>query len=132
MTRPFHDKRVVELALAIPEDLYVKNGRNRYLACKALKDIYPREFQTRWRRNDDPIPDFQRLIKSVEPQLLKEVARLEKVDGLADYVDFAKIRALLGQRGPADHNSGWEQETHLAVNGLHAARYVEWIRRNNR
>ncbi len=45
LTRPFHDKRVVELALAVPQDLYVKNGRNRYLACAALKDIYPREFQ---------------------------------------------------------------------------------------
>lgn len=73
LTRPFHDKRVVELALAIPQDLYVKNGRNRYLACAALKDIYPREFQTRWRRNDDEIPDFQRMAKSIEPQLLAEI-----------------------------------------------------------
>jgi asparagine synthase (glutamine-hydrolysing) len=48
LTRPFHNKRVVELALPIPEELYVKNGRNRYLACVALKDIYPPEFQTRW------------------------------------------------------------------------------------
>ena len=58
LTRPFHDKRVVELALAIPEELYVKNGRNRYLACMALKDIYPPEYQTRWRKNDDEIPGF--------------------------------------------------------------------------
>ena len=42
LTRPFHDKRVVELALAVPQELYVKNGRNRYLACAALKNVYPR------------------------------------------------------------------------------------------
>jgi asparagine synthase (glutamine-hydrolysing) len=132
LTRPFHDKRVVELALAIPQDLYVKNGRNRYLACAALKDIYPREFQTRWRKNDDEIPDFQRMAKSIEPQLLADIARMEKSNRLAAYVDFAKIRSLLAARGPEDHNSGWEQETQLALHGYLIARYVEWFRRDNR
>ena len=132
MTRPFHDKRVVELALAIPQDLYVKNGRNRYLACAALKDIYPREYQTRWRRNDDEIPDFQRMAKSIEPQVLAEIARLEKSDSLSRLIDFGKIRRLLAARGPDDHNSGWEQETQLALGGFLTARYVEWFRRGNR
>ncbi len=132
LTRPFHDKRVVELSLAIPQDLYVKNGRNRYLACAALKDVYPREFQTRWRMNDDEIPDFQRMVKSLEPQLLAEIARMEKSEKLAGYIDFAKIRRLLAVRGPDDHNSGWEQETQLAVHGFLVARYLEWFRRDNR
>jgi asparagine synthase (glutamine-hydrolysing) len=132
LTRPFHDKRVVELALAIPQDLYVKHGRNRYLACAALKDIYPAEFQARWRKNDDEIPDFQRMAKSIEPQLLADIARMEKSDTLSRYIDFAKIRALLAARGPDDHNSGWEQETQLALRGFVAARYLEWFGQRNR
>ena len=132
LTRPFHDKRVVELALAIPQELYVKNGRNRYLACAALEDVYPREFQTRWRKNDDEVPDFQRMAKSIEPQLLADIARMEKSDKLAGYVDFPKIRRLLAARGPEAHNSGWEQETQLALQGYLVARYVEWFRRENR
>ncbi len=131
LTRPFHDKRVVELALAIPQELYVKNGRNRYLACAALKDVYPREFQTRWRKNDDQIPDFQRMAKSIEPQLLADMARMERSEKLASLVDFAKIRRLLAARGPDDHNSGWEQETQLALHGYQVARYIEWFRRDN-
>ena len=132
LTRPFHDKRVVELALAVPQDLYVKNGRNRYLACTALKDVYPREFQTRWRKNDDEIPDFQRMAKSIEPQLLAEIARMEQSEKLGGYIDFAKIRRLLAARGPDDHNSGWEQETQLALRGYLVARFIEWFRRDNR
>jgi hypothetical protein len=31
-TQPFHDERVVEFGLAIPEALYFKNGKTRYLA----------------------------------------------------------------------------------------------------
>jgi asparagine synthase (glutamine-hydrolysing) len=132
LTRPFHDKRVVELALAIPQDLYVKNGRNRYLACAALRDIYPREFQNRWRKNDDEIPDFQRMAKSVEPQLLDDIARMEQSEKLSRMIDFTKIRTLLAARGPDDHNSGWEQETQLALSGFLLARYVQWFRRDNR
>ncbi len=133
LTRPFHDKRVVELALAIPEELYVKNGRNRYLACMALKDLYPKEFQTRWRMNDDEIPDFQRMAKSIEPQILADIARMEKSEMLTRYIDFGKIRRLLKARPTADdHNSGWEQETLLALGGYLTARYIEWVRRDNR
>jgi asparagine synthase (glutamine-hydrolysing) len=132
VTRPFHDKRVVELALAIPQDLYVKNGRNRYLACAALRDVYPAEFQTRWRKNDDEIPDFQRMAKSIEPEILAEVKRMERSDDIAQYVDFAKIRRLLAAREPDDHNSGWEEETQRALRGFVVARYLKWFRRHNR
>ncbi len=132
LTRPFHDKRVVELALAIPEELYVKNGRNRYLAGMALKDLYPPEFQARWRKNDDEIPDFQRMAKSIEPQILADIARMEKSEVLTRYIDFGKIRRLLAARPTAeDHNSGWEQETLLALGGYLTARYIEWVRRDN-
>jgi len=132
LTRPFHDKRVVELALAIPQDLYVKQGRNRYLACAALKDIYPAEFQARWRKNDDEIPDFQHMAKSIEPQVLTEIARMENSESLTRFIDFAKIRTLLAARGPDEHNSGWEQETQLALHGFVVARYLEWFQQRNR
>lgn len=130
-TQPFYDKRVVELALAVPLDLHVRNGRNRYLACRALVDLYPPEFQTRWRMNDDQIPDFQHLIKSGESQILTEIARMEKSEALSRYVDFGKIRHLLAARGPDDHNSGWEQETQVAISTLASARFIEWFRGYN-
>ncbi|HEX4410329.1 MAG TPA: asparagine synthase-related protein [Xanthobacteraceae bacterium] len=131
LTRPFHDKRVVEFALAIPQDLYVKNGRTRYLACASLRDIYPPEFQSRWRKNDDVIPDFQRMVKSVEPKIFAEIAEMERSTHLGNYVDFQKIRTLLAARGSEDHNSGWEQETQLAVHGFLVARYVNWFWQSN-
>ena len=72
------------------------------------------------------------MAKSIEPQLLTEIARLEKSENLSRMIDFAKIRTLLAARGPDDHNSGWEQETQLALSGFMTARYVEWFRRFNR
>jgi asparagine synthase (glutamine-hydrolysing) len=132
LTRPFYDKRVVELALAIPQDLYVKNGRNRYLACAALKDVYPREFQARSRQNDDRIPDFEEMTKAIEPQLVAEVARMEKSEALSRYVDFAAVRRLLAARGADDRKPGWEVPMLNALHGILFARYIEWFEGHNR
>lgn len=97
-----------------------------------MADIFPPEFQTRWRRNDDEIPDFQRMTKSIEPQLLAEIARMERSEMLCRYFDFENIRKLMAARGPDDHNSGWEPETQSALQGFVSARYVEWFSRQNR
>ena len=131
LSRPFHDKRVVELAAAIPQELYVKNGRNRYLACAALRDVYPPEFQTRWRKNDDEIPDFQRIVKTAEPQLLAEIDRMQRSEELRRYVDFDNIRHLLAARDADDHNSGWEPETQRAIASFTHARFLDWTARRN-
>jgi len=73
------------------------------------------------------------MAKSVEPQILADIDRMEKSETLARYIDFGKIRRLLAARPTADdHQSGWEQETQLALAGYLTARYIEWARRDNR
>ena len=131
LSRPFHDRRVVELALAIPPDLYVRNGCDRYLARTALGDVYPAEFQRRGRANDDPFPDFQLAVERARPALLADLDRMQQSGSLTAMIDFAKLRSLLAAVQPGDHRSGWEQETHSALNAYCVARYVEWFRRDN-
>lgn len=132
LTRPFHDKRVVELALAIPPELYVRDGRDRYLAKIALRDIYPKEFQTRGRRNDSGAPDFLRIVKRIEPRILAEIAEMETSEKLTRYIDFVKLRRLLAARGPDDHESGFEWDTIQAVRVVLLARFIRWFEGYNR
>ncbi len=124
-TQPFHDKRVVELALAIPEHLHVKNGRDRHLARLALADIYPPEFQSRGRANDSLIPDFEQMMARATPQFDTEIARLEQDKHLAKLFDFPRMRAMLAPR------SSEVAMRHAARTFLHA-RFAEWHRRDNR
>jgi asparagine synthase (glutamine-hydrolysing) len=131
ITRPFHDKRVVEFALAVPENLYVRDGWNRYLARVAMKDLYPPEFAKRWRRNDDEAPDFHRTVKQVEGVIGAQLDRMKAGSVVPRYVDLDRIRELLAARSIEDHNSGWEQETQVAMRGLLLARFVEWFPPNN-
>jgi asparagine synthase (glutamine-hydrolysing) len=131
-TQPFHDKRVVELGLAIPEELYVKTGRTRYLAREALKDLYPPEYQDRAPGSDDMGPDFLMMAKRVEPRVLAEIDRMEKAGYLSRYFDFPRMRAMLTRRSIEQHRSGNEYDTRQAQLAFLAARYVEWFRRDNR
>jgi len=130
-TQPFHDKRVVELALAIPARFWTRGGRERYLARQALKDLYPPEFQTRGRGNDDLVPDFLAMVKSVEPQILAHIARMETGGRMAHIFDFPRMRQMLTRRSAADHRSGSEYDTHQAVQTFMQARFIEWFGGSN-
>ncbi len=130
-TQPFHDKRVIELALAIPARFWTRGGRERYLARQALKDLYPVEFQTRGKGNHDLVPDFLAMVKSVEPEILAHIDRMEAAGKLDHIFDFPRMRRMLSRRSVADHRSGSEYDTHQAVQTFMQARFIEWFRGGN-
>ena len=130
-TQPFHDMRVVELGLAIPEEFSVKNGRTRYLARAALKDLYPPEYQDRPPGSDDLGPDFLMMAKLIEPRVLAEIDRMEKAGRLSRYFDFPRMRAMLTRRTVEQHASGNEYDTRQAMLAFLVARYIEWFRGDN-
>jgi asparagine synthase (glutamine-hydrolysing) len=124
-TQPYHDKRVVELALAIPEQLHVRDGRDRHLARLALADVYPPEFARRGRENDPLIPDFVPMAARIAPQMLAEIDRLENNPRLARLFDFVRMRRMLA---PGAHETALRH----AVRAFLHARFVEWQDRGNR
>ena len=130
-TQPFHDKRVVELGLAIPEELYFKNGRTRHLARTALRDLYPPEYQERLPGNDSVVPNFLQMAKRVEPRVLAEIDRMESGGRLSQYFDFPRLRAMLTRRDAGQHANGAETDTHQAMYAFLVARYIEWFRGDN-
>jgi asparagine synthase (glutamine-hydrolysing) len=130
-SQPFHDKRVVELALAIPEMLHVRNGRDRYLARVALSDLYPPEYQTRGSANDDLITDFPAMAERAKPRLLSEIARMQQNARLSAMFDFPRMsRMLSGADGRRLDNRNEAAARHAIRTFLHA-RFVEWFQRDN-
>jgi asparagine synthase (glutamine-hydrolysing) len=128
LTQPFHDKRVVELALAIPEDLYFQDGRPRHLARTALADLYPPEFAAPPPGNIPFIADYAEMIERIRPQLMAEVERLEQRPRLAAYVDFRRLRALLA---PAGRGGAAGPRLRQGARALLAASWVDAVWRDN-
>jgi asparagine synthase (glutamine-hydrolysing) len=130
LTRPFHDKRVLEFGLAIPEDLYVKNGLNRYLARLALTDVYPREFQTRGRRNEGVLSDDLAILNMATPELLAEADRLANNPKLSGYFDFERVQRLLSLPGP-NRRGPTTGIKFAAMNAVLTARFIDWFSPSN-
>jgi asparagine synthase (glutamine-hydrolysing) len=131
LTQPYHDKRVVEFALAIPERLIFRDGRDRWLARRALADVLPHEYQTRGNINDDAVPDFCAMIARVESRILADIERMEKDARLTRYFDFARMKRMIAGR------DGWrggrsEQAIRRAARSFQHARQIEWLLRDNR
>jgi asparagine synthase (glutamine-hydrolysing) len=129
-TEPFHDKRVVELGLAIPEDLYLKEGKDRWLARAALSDLYPPEFQDRLPGNDGLGPDFLMMATRVEPKVLAEIDRMEQAGKLTPHFDFPQMRKMLTRRS-SDGDFGSQIATRQALLAFLRARYIEWFTGHN-
>ena len=129
LTRPFFDKRVIEFALAVPQHLDVRGGRNRYLACAALGDVLPREFQDRSRGNDRTIDDPL----SLDDGRLRDAITHLAITGAADYFDFTRLRSMLDRAtdpAVADQPTR-EQARREAILSIVFARYVAWIEPRN-
>ena len=127
--QPFHDKRLIEFALAIPLSCVAPDGLERYLARKALAEVYPREFATRVRKAMDSIvPNIADLAGSLRPHILAHVSRMERSERLGRLFDFDRIRALL-EESPGDPLS--PQRARVALTTIMFARSIEWFERRN-
>ncbi len=127
LTEPFHDKRVVELALAIPEDMHFRNGHDRRLARTALSDLLPPEFQTRSSANIPLIPDLRRMALENEARMLEEIERLGRNPRLTRYFDFDKMRRTLRRELRRDPRRRRGSGLRQAMRGLLLALQIEWF-----
>jgi asparagine synthase (glutamine-hydrolysing) len=128
-TRPFHDKRVVELGLALPESVQFGDGHDRYLARRALRDILPASLLARAPGNDTEDPDFFHMASVGAPAALAEARELDRDGKLSRYVDFDRLESMITRADEArrpDH-----QRLMVANLTITLARFVAWFDRNN-
>lgn len=128
-TRPFHDKRVVELGLAIPERLQFRNGLERYLARQALRDLLPAELLARGPGNDAENPDLFRLARNTAPAALAEIRELDRDGRLSRYLDFDKLERMVTNVDETERPHHRRLAVAHATIGL--ARFIAWFDRAN-
>jgi asparagine synthase (glutamine-hydrolysing) len=131
-TRPYHDVRIVELALAIPEHLQLRDGRERWLARTAFADCLPKSLVERQPGNTPERPGQHTMLAQSVPAALAVLEAEEPVSPATRYVMLSKLRSAVG-RGAADpKNVRNHVDLLVAANGLVIARFINWFNRTNR
>lgn len=76
---PFRDKRLLEFCLAVPYNLKVRDGYQRYLVRVGLDKILPPKIQ--WRTTKQPFsPDYYERYNSQLPQILEFLSEIKPND----------------------------------------------------
>jgi len=129
-TMPFHDKRVVEFGLAVPEALYAKGGMDRFLARRALPDILPPELLAKPARGNDVLdPDMETMTTDIREPLLALASNLAQDTRVARYIDLGRVAAPLAA---ARRKTGApSRELIMAMRALLLGRYVQWSDHQN-
>jgi len=122
------DKRVVEFALAIPEELQIVNGRARYLALAALGDVLPPELASASRAIEVLDPDFESAAKAALPVMREEIERMRGRDALATYVDLDRLAAEAAPERTAKMSN---VDLSRLMRAFVTARYIAWFNRLN-
>lgn len=128
-TRPFHDLRVVELGLAIPETLQFRHGHERWLARQALADVLPRELLESGPGNAPERPGIHAMLAESLPEAL---AHVDPASAAGDCVDLVKVQAALDQGLAKEASMINHVALNAAANGVVVARFVNWFDRRNR
>lgn len=129
LTRPFHDRRVVEFALAVPARLLFRDGRDRHLARTALGDVLPARLLASGPGNDAEEPDFFRMAAGVVPAALERLRGEDRDGRLARVIDFDRIAqeiADIDETRPGDHRA-----LYRATFGIALTRFILWFERRN-
>jgi asparagine synthase (glutamine-hydrolysing) len=128
LTMPFHDKRIVEFGLAVPEALYAKGGMDRYLARRALADILPPELLAKPARGNDVLdPDMAAMTATIRGPLLGLADSLAQDARVARDIDIGRVRTAL-----AGCDAGTpSRDVVMAMRTLLLGRYIQWSEQQN-
>ena len=92
---PTMDKRVIEFCLSLPENQYVRNGRNRFLIRRAMNGILPDEVRQNVTMHGKQNADLAQRLQSCWTELAEEIKDIGILETERKYLDIAKIRVEL-------------------------------------
>lgn len=130
LTRPFHDKRVVELAFALPDHLLFRDGRERWLARTVFADVLPPALITRAPGNDSEEPDRLAMNAAAAPAMVAALRDVESDEAVARYIDVPALAAMVGQHA-SEQNKSERIRLNFAMAALTKARFLAWLDRSN-
>lgn len=131
LTRPFHDKRIVELGLALPDHLLFLDGRERWLARTVFADRLPRALTRRMPGNDREQPDLLAMHIQAVPEMLSALEDVRNDEAVTRYLDVGAL-ASMARDGASEERLSERIRLLFAMRALTTTRFLVWLERGNR
>lgn len=129
---PFQDRELIQYCLSVPEDLYRREGVERWFARKVLADRLPREILDETRRGVQA-PNWFATLNMRREAIADEIEALESSPLARRLLDIPRMKALVAD-WPKDEAMAQEKvrEYRLALDrGVHVGRFVRWVEGGN-
>jgi asparagine synthase (glutamine-hydrolysing) len=129
---PAFDRRLVEFCIGIPEDQYLRKGRDRWLIRRAMEGRLPDLVLKKTKYGTQAADWYPRLTRQ-RNLIVEEVKRLAENPEVASILDMQRLNAILSTWPDGQPSEYSLEETHmLAVpDTLHAAYFIESATKKN-
>lgn len=92
---PTIDKRVIEFCLSVPDEQYIRNGRERSLLRRAMEGILPDKVRLNYKERGQQSADFVQRLQPLEQEIKEEIMKIGKSDQEKRYLDLERIHRTL-------------------------------------
>ncbi|MCE5286187.1 MAG: hypothetical protein LLG02_10125 [Pelosinus sp.] len=99
MRDPAIDRRVIEFCLRVPENQFMRNGRDRYLIRRSMKGLLPDKVRFNYNVRGQQGVDMAQRLQPYWTKLVPEIAKIGEREDEQRYLNIAKIKQEL-QRFP--------------------------------
>lgn len=133
LSDPFSDRRIVDLAMALPDDQFLAGGVTRALARRVFADRLPSAILQNFRRGAQN-GDWHHRLTPHRDRLSEALSRAERSTLAAKMLDLPRLRRLIDD-WPLDRETANAQQRSYRVmllRSLHVAQFLSWIEGGNR
>jgi len=129
---PAFDRRIVEFCIGIPQNQYLRQGRDRWLIRRAMEDRLP-DVVLNNKKCGIPAGDWYARLTQQRNHIAQEVKRLAQNPEIASILDMQRFNSILSNwpdRQPAEYTRE-EHELYTVADSLGVAYFIEGITGKN-
>ncbi|MFX4263345.1 asparagine synthase-related protein [Pelotomaculum propionicicum] len=121
---PTMDRRVIEFCLSVPEDQYVRGGRERYLIRRAMAGILPDKVRLNETVHGVQAADWAQRLEPQWPEIKDEISKIGVLAAEREYLDIDKIQLELKKYDTLGDAAAGDNSLRMLIRSLIFSRFL--------
>ena len=126
MRDPTIDKRVIEFCLSVPEEQYIRNGRERFLLRRAMDGIIPDKVRLNYKERGQQSADFVQRLQPIEQEIKKEIMNIGQLEQEKKYLDIERIRKKVNEIDMMGDDAFFDYNIRMLLRSIIFSRFLKY------